>query len=29
MEKISLPQRIVVAIDGSEPSIKALNYAST
>ncbi|MBO0888324.1 universal stress protein [Candidatus Bathyarchaeota archaeon] len=28
MEKISLPQRIVVAIDGSEPSIKALNYAS-
>ena len=27
-ENVSLPQRIVVAIDGSEPSIKALNYAS-
>ncbi len=26
--QVTLPQRIVVAIDGSEPSFKALSYAS-
>ncbi|HVH15101.1 MAG TPA: universal stress protein [Candidatus Angelobacter sp.] len=26
--QISLPQKIVVAVDGSDPSFKALNYAS-
>ncbi len=28
LEQVSLPRRIVVAIDGSDPSIKALSYAS-